>query len=299
MLIYNYYIYHSHSQTAIGAMLLPMSLAQEHANNLFESVIDGSLGSYIYNVLFYIAVILRDNAIYLLFIITIIAEWKSFVENRNLRFIVITLILFTAYFTYIINKQDRFIIAFIGLMSILASRTLVKYYDKIKEYYSTEKKKKAKKTNASKNLATYYILSIILVAGVITTFIALNSCISFYSWYSPSNSAPSVVSFYKYFDGKNITGPLLVTNPVITAYSDIRFIPYYDVVSNMAYVNPWEMGDNINGAVYVSGSTPCEENDTACKDKNDRFYNYLRSDFKLVYKTTFDNNDYQIFLNKE
>jgi len=98
-------------------ILYPFIKAAWHQHHIVYSVIDGSLVSYIYNILFYAVEIIKQNILYLLLPIGI--------KIKRKKEILVIAGLFIVYFTFILNKQIRFALVFLPYIALLCSVAVI------------------------------------------------------------------------------------------------------------------------------------------------------------------------------
>lgn len=162
-------------------------------------------------------------------------EKKSYYNETII--IVITFIVYLAYLTFMINKQDRFGLMLLPFAAILSGYGLVYVFKYIGSLEITESiTKKRSIANKKVDLAVKeklvmqtwlkrlpYILLIIYIifAGALSLHKDYNKFLSF-----PKDEPEIVKEYYKFFPD-NYNGIILTSDPVHVAYADIKMIPFY------------------------------------------------------------------------
>ena len=101
---------------------------------------------------------------------------------------------------------------------------------------------------------------------------------------------------YRYFDQNHIPGPILTTDPVFAAFSDKRYIPFYDTARDIIFVNDWEIYYRFSAIAYVNSSLPCPYKDDSCIQQRKDLFSSIKADDKMVYHDEDNNAAYYIFL---
>jgi predicted membrane-bound dolichyl-phosphate-mannose-protein mannosyltransferase len=111
-LIFNLFMYKD--------MFFPFFEAIPHQTNPVHSVLKGSFLSQAYNLFYYPLVLIKNNPVYL----------SGIFYFRSKKKILLPFLIFFVYFTAIINKQERFILAFLPYLSLMAGYSLYKLLSK-------------------------------------------------------------------------------------------------------------------------------------------------------------------------
>ncbi len=278
-LIFNYFMYRAYTSRLYHSIFRPLILGAWHQANPSESVIvPGKILTYVYNYLYYLVTPIVQNPllIFAFFGVFYYFRKKLYKKNKVTALFILFLVPFL-YFTYIPNKQFRFLIQFLPLVCLLASLGFYTFYDGLS-------KRKA------------YALKVLTIAILISLLIVN---ISFFFW-RPASEPSVVVGLYRFISNNNIKGPVLTADPVFCVYSDNHIIPYYFMLDeNIIVYNEWERSLKPEALVFTSSSFYCAENDAACISKRDKLLNNILSNNTLVFNQTFySNNQYYIFRSK-
>ncbi len=212
-------------------------------------------------------------------------------KSRKKQAILFILLIYLGYFTLIVNKQPRFMLLFLPLIVIIVSFGIVHFLRIINTRY-------VKKEIILKILAGFLVIVLIMPA--------LNMGFKFFrfGYYESHNEKRPIISeYYEYFNNysnsdfndKNII--VLTTDPVPSAYTDKKFIPfYYSAFDAEKY---YELNINSSDAViYNPQAFQCEKISASCMEKQKKLERKIFSENKLVFNKTYDNEKYFIFVKK-
>lgn len=279
-LIFNYIMYRKYTGTITDALFRPFILAVSHQNNIFEGVAGNDLISHLYNIFYYLIMIVRNNIVLIfaiLGIILIIKNWKK----KNLRVILISPIIYILYHSYIINKQERFLILFLPIICILAALGLSNIYE-----YRT------------KNIFRHIVFSVTITLFIITGLYALNTNYDYYYW--QYETKPEITyNYYEKFDDSALQGPILISDPVIAAYTDKLLIEYRYENREIIPANEWENIKDVKTVNHFFNAVPCLVDDTDCVMKRRELFDYFNKNYILIYNSTFYDNEHYIFKAKQ
>ncbi len=230
-------------------MFLPFLQAVSHQSNPVHSVVNNTFFSRIYNVSYYIVEIFKQAPI----IILAIFYYK---ENKKT---LLPFLLFLVYFTYIINKQLRFALIFIPYLCIMAA-------------YGTNTLLLKKQKLA--------FLIILIILSIPPLMLVYNQ----YRW--RSNYIPKIQSLNNFFEDK--AGIILTTYPTSVAYSDNKFIPFYNNVDDAVEIFEKE-NTNADYILYSKLFYPCYDDE--CLEKRQNLFDKI-SQNKLIFNLSYDQNYY-------
>ncbi|MFH1331831.1 MAG: glycosyltransferase family 39 protein [archaeon] len=242
-----------------GDVLAPLIEASSHGGNLLYHVENPLL-----NLFFFPYYLFIDNFFFVFSLLSL----PYLIKSRKylfLLFIIIPLV----YFTLIVNKQLRFAIIFLPFLSILSSYSLFSVYRSLKSYYR------------------FVFLFLMLMMGFFVLFSDFNVYESF------PDEKPDVVEEFYFFLSPNV-GPVLTSDPIFAAYSDLKLVPYYDnvVEANLVY------DEKISGSaavVYTPSSFPCFS-DLDCELMKSELEEKIRNN-KLLFYSRYNDEKY-IYLNE-
>jgi len=250
----NFVSYRGHFDSGIDAMSRPYIDASAYSDNPYQNITYEDFKGFIYYVSYYIYNIIFNTTygslIYIFFIIYLLHMKRFFCGKDQEKHILLGIVfmIYLIYFTIIPYKNDRFWVTFLPFMAIYASFGIFHIMDHIKS--SRPKIRKTLRISAS-------IMIIVLFA------ISLYDISRFYDW-NDTRDRPNP-DIERYFDNLGINGPILTTDPGLTAYSDKRYVGAYDILNrNGLFVNDWESDMNFTAVIYREDSIPCLENDQRC-----------------------------------
>jgi len=272
-LIMSYYLH--------GSFFAPFLLALEHqVSGLYSQT------GFWQNIFYY-----PYNLVYqsLFFIFIII----SFIKPDRKKALLYLAFLFPfLYFTFVENKQMRFALAYLPFLSMLAVHGFARSVVFIRERFS--KKSDGGKTIIKRTwpgrilrFVVYAILAVSLFDMVVYDYGLYKSF--------PAEE-PAIVTEYNMFFADPVQYPanmtILTSDPVSAAYSDQKFIYFYDNVDRAAY----RFDANINSADFVIYNEDAIYCDTSkCLDIKEHFYDTLVSEGVAVLNDTYDGEFRLIF----
>ena len=278
-LIFNYLQYRPYVGNAFAAVFRPFILGAWHQHNPAKTV-----AGMFYSYTFYAMEALKQH---LLFVFILPAAWlffrkKWFRDNGKL-ILGLFLAIYLAYFSYIPNKDSRFILLFLPAVCIFASAAFFESFD----YLKTRAKLVAV-------LAATALLAL-------SFYLALLQDFSFYHWRPPSEP-PIVPELYRSISRLGITGPVSTSEPVFAYYNNNRYFPYYDsskgIPKDLKPSNEWEQGKPVEAVVYSPQTLYCKEADAECEAAKERLFSLIRSSYVQVLNATYYNSmTYYIFVN--
>lgn len=274
-LMFNYYIYRFETGKIYHALFRPWILGYTHAGNPAEALYGPLLQKY----LFYFILLMKQN---ILFIFALLGIVYYFTHKHHKiigwNVLLSSLFFYLAYFTYIDNKQQRFILPFLFIFCIFAAYGL-----SVSGRYLFKRKKKIRNN------------FLLIFVFLITLFTVVPLDLSYYSWRHPS--PPLIVDeFYTFFQGGITEKVVLTSDPVLSVYSDNLFIPiYYSLaVANKVYD---EQKADMDYIVYTNETFYCLASDSACRTEVKSFSDKVSSENTLVFNKTYgsDNVGYRSY----
>ncbi|MBI4140543.1 hypothetical protein HY485_01755, partial [Candidatus Woesearchaeota archaeon] len=231
--------------------------AAPHQNNPTFSVIDGTIISYLYSILYYLIELLKQN---ILLIFAIPALFNSKDKNRNVVFW--TILFFAAYFTIAMNKQVRFALLFLPYLSIFAAQGIL-----------------STKNNKIKTaFITIFIITFVFNAHQEYTAIKTTN--------------EPIMEFYTFFD--KLRGPILTANPIPAAYSDKLFIPFYQDIETAHEI--YDAHKNTSTVAYTTEFYPCSNyaDKNKCQERKKELLMKISKGREKVYSINYG-QEYMIY----
>ncbi|AJF61366.1 TPA: phospholipid carrier-dependent glycosyltransferase [Candidatus Woesearchaeota archaeon] len=241
-LIFNYMAY--------GNPITPFADAVLHQDNPAYSVISDSLVSHIYNLFYYAIWLIRQNLLLLFLIPGIYLVAK----NRKADTVIICFALFIVYFTFIINKQPRFMLSFLPFACIIAAFGMVKLYPAMKKR--------------------------VRHAGISLVLISLIPALLMPGEFGPNGQEGTSLEFYTYFRKHGTNLSILATTPIPIAYSDVKLVHFYNNVDEATEIYEKEK-NNVGYIMYTSEFYPCP--DDICRGKKQELFESISSQNELIY----------------
>ena len=287
-------MYNAYTSKATDALFRPLILASPHQGNLFESIRGTSLSSQLYNIFYYIIMMLKNNVLFILSLAGAIMLLVKFKEHAKI--LSFTIIIYLAYYSYIINKQERFMITFLPIICILTAyfiyyiirKIIPKDFKQIKDY-----------NNLSDVMRRSALVSIIIIAILLTSGYAIIVDTEYYYWLHSRDNKPEIVNdYYHIIEDMKIRGSILISEPVLTAFTDNKLIEYTYEDGAVLISNEWEANDDITAVAYSYDTIPCLEEDERCKNMRESLFNYFDSNYEMYYEKEFYGQKRYIFLKR-
>lgn len=291
----NYVVYNEYTSKATDAIFRPLILAAPHQGNIFESVGGSTTWEKAYNILYYIIMMLKNNILFILSIAGAILIFTRYKERT--RIISLTFFTYLAYYSYIINKQERFMITFLPIICILTAYFLFYMINRI----LPKKPSSIKNYRTLNNIITKSaIVSLIIISLILTSLNPIKTNIEYYYWLHKNDQKPAIIDeYYSLINMLNITGAILISEPVIAAYTNNKLIEYTYYDKKILIANEWEADEDIAAVTYTYNTIPCLEEDETCKDLRESLLNYFTSTYDTYYKGNFYGQDTYLFLKKQ
>jgi len=265
-MIVNWFIYHKETSKTWHALFRPWILASWHAGNPAEGA-DSAL--------FYIKEILSEDFIMWLAALGLI--WfliKKEYKEQEKAAPWIALLVYLLYFSSILNKQMRFAMPMLPLLSIFGAVGLVETLEWIG--FTPERKKQLRGV-------AFAIVLICLALFIYPTDQG------YYGWRF-EQPQPIVKEVYKYFDENNVKGVVLTADPLVAAYSSGYFEPFYFSVDSTAAIYDQTIG-SAWGVLYVPEAFWCGVDDKTCKDGLAALESKIKRDNELILEKRYGRED--------
>lgn len=276
--IFNLFMYHKHTSTLFDAILRPLILASSHQSNPFESV-----SGFFPNLLFYVWNAISENGLLVFFLLGLILSFsKKSILDKNKRAIIILLLLYLSYLTYIINKQTRFLLMLLPVMAIFAAVGV------LYTFFFLRKNKFFKSWYIK--LPIFLLLSLFVLSSITAS---LQKHEDYYNW-RPTSEPLVVDEYYRYFEYNPPSGAVLTTDPVPVAYSDALFIPYYYSLSEgRALYSEQILNEEIAYVIFNPSSLPCVSGDKECEKSKEEFTSEVLAN-QVIFEKEYYGSDYYI-----
>jgi len=268
-LIFNFFKYNAETSRIHHALFRPWILGITHTQNPAEALSAPWFQKY-----FYYAIQLFQQNEVLVFAIVGIILYFSLKKFKDFKFnlLMITLLCYAGFFSYILNKQLRFSLGFLYIICLLAAFAIIYL---VKELHKKKLFKSIKWTHFT--TAVFIIIFIFSYASVIPE----NEKYLGYRYTAPSEI---VTEFYRYFENNNIQSPVLTADPVLAAYNDNQFIPIYFslAAANKAYDEHKTTAEYL---VYTNETFYCPQGAEWCQDEARAFEQRLSENIVVFNKT--------------
>lgn len=277
-MIINWALYHTETSQAWHAIFRPWIFAAWHAGNPAEAA-----GGYTY----YIQGILSENPTLWLLILGLI--WfilaQQFKEPKHLA-VWVSLSLYLVYFSSILNKQMRFALAFLPLITIMSAKGLIETIDWIAW---TPSRKQFIRLAAS-----------IAIIGYVSLFLYPED-MKFFGWRF-AQPQPIVHEIYEYFERSGYEGIILTSDPLLAAYTSRLYEPFYFSVDSSGKIYDQTI-KQAAGVLFVPEVFYCGPDDSNCKKGLLVLKEKISKDNELVLEKTYGREDvgfrtYQIWKKK-
>lgn len=199
--------------------------------------------------------------------------------------IVITFIVYLAYLTFMINKQDRFGLMLLPFTAIISGYGLVYLFKYIN---SLDLKEGTGEQFWLKKLPYLLLIIYIIYAGTLSLHKDYNKFLSF-----PKDEPEIVKEYYKFFPD-NYQGIILTSDPVHVAYSDIKMVPFYlSVEEGTDIYNKWttnpQLTAQVKAVVFIEAPFMCFDKKCEEQLKPKLFENLKNSKTnKLVFEKEYE-----------
>lgn len=285
--VFNYFFYRPFTGNVFDAAFRPIILGAWHQSNPSKVI-----ASPLHNYSFYFVEAFKQHFALVFALAVVFLFWRrKWFADRGKLMLAIFVLISLAYFTYIPNKDERYILGFLPALCIFAAAAFIEVVGYFRQLGSSIAKP---------------IRSLVLVAAVslllLSFAVAIYKDYHFYSW-SPA-SEPSVVSeLYGSIARLGITGPVLTSEPVFAAYNDNLFLAYYDTSSGVPNdLRPsWNLSSRpFEAVVFSPESFSCSFGDFGCYDDVEKLRSMIASSYSPVFNGTYYDGTitYYVFVNE-
>ncbi|KHO44964.1 MAG: hypothetical protein QS98_C0014G0015 [archaeon GW2011_AR3] len=272
---FNYAIYHGETAKVSHALFRPWILGIWHQENPAEAI----HGIYA-NLMYYLFEMARQNFLLLLSIAGLILLARAkFWEDSNKTALMASFLIFFSYYTYIGNKQPRFLISFLPFVAILSAYAIL--------HFTRNQRILPAPPKFMPLLVTIFVIAAISGAALNVPLVMDSAN------YNPGfkkglNKAFANLPF----------GTKIITNtPVPAAYLDYLFVPNY--YSQEGYYQAFATDQKAGGLVYISAGITCFRKDIDCQNTDDEFLQILLQRFNLIAVLSDGERPYYIFSKDE
>jgi len=280
-LVFNAFFYKGFGNWFTAAVR-PFTLASWHQANPAK-VIPGMLNSYS----FYLVQLFKQHFAFVLVAAAAFVFWKKkWYLNRGKTALASVMIIYLAYFSYIPNKDERFLLTFLPIVCIFVAAAFFEVFSR---------------AWPGRSMPRQLAVVSVVVLLVVSFAAALYTDCNFYSWLAQPD--PAVSQLYSSPSRLNITGPIMTSDPVFAAYNDNLFIPFYDTSQGIPTgLKPsWGMkAKSFEAVIYSPQAFYCPESDISCIVMRNSLQEQISSSYTLVFNGTyFDSQlDYFIYINE-
>ncbi len=264
---------------AVTALIYPFIEGIQHQNNVFETLAYKGINNKFYEGFFYFIELIKICYLFAFLPIGIIL---LVFENKKVhRILLLVLLLYLGYFTYIPNKQIRFAVSFLPLACLI---TGFGYFETYKRTTSLIGKWKIQ-------TVVLWLIFLLLVSNSILKDKQL------YYWH-PISEPAIVKEFYKYFCNNSTKAKIITTDPVPSGYCDNSYIPVY-------FYPPFtRVFKELNSAlsnrenkylIFDLVAYPCFKSDLKCFKTRNKLIELVKKN-QLVFNKTYNNKKYYIYL---
>ncbi|MBI2580899.1 glycosyltransferase family 39 protein [Candidatus Woesearchaeota archaeon] len=277
-LVFNYVFYRPFTSNPFDAIFRPFILGAWHQSNPAKAITDPLL-----NYSFYAIEAFKQHFVFVLAIAAAFLFWKrKWFSDPGKLLLASYFAIYAAYFTYIPNKDERFLILFLPAICIFAAAAFF-------EVLKLSRGINLKHLKPMRSLALVAIMALLLLSFAVAGYKDYH----FYSW-RPS-SEPAVASeLYKSLPGLGVKGAVLTSEPFFSVYNDNLFIYYYftsfeGIPQELKALNDWQQNRTFQGIIYSNypGTLFCPQSDSECTAARANLYDYVESRFKPVLNGTY------------
>ncbi len=220
-------------------------------------------GAYLYDKgqWYYFGQLLIQNGLLILIIgfLTIYLMFKELRKKDSINLVLLISVLMVGYFTYLIHKEDRYIMIALPYLCILAGIFVQKTLLLI---FSNSKKWRIRTSNA-----------------FIGLFIIITLIVAYFSAMLLVDYTSEELRYYTYFEDDKSDNILLASGPTFLLFTDkpIKFLASWEY----AYSVYEQYQDEADYIAFNHCQYSCEPGDTQCEEKKEKFLDLL-SELKVV-----------------
>lgn len=288
----NWLSYRQYTTSALAAALRPFLLASWHQFNPAKAV-----NGQVYSYAFYFVQAFRQHFAFVFAIIALFFFWKNrwFADSRKL-LLGTVLAVFLIYFSYIPNKDERFLLLFLPVICIFAAAAFFESANYLLGFIVASRS--ATVYRLACRFALVAAFSLLLLSFAVAAFVDYN----FYLWNNDSGKA-SADELYSSLSRLGIPGPVLTSDPIFAAYNNNRFFHYYDssmgIPKEPKPSNDWERNKPFEAVIYSPENFFCPFGDLKCYFDKEDLAAAIKSSYKLLFNKTYEGVvSYYIFVNE-
>lgn len=284
-LVFNYVFYRAFTSNPYDAIFRPFILGAWHQSNPSKAITDPLL-----NYSFYAIEAFKQHFVFVFAAAAVFFFWKRrwFSDSGKL-LLAYYLAIYAAYFTYIQNKDERFLILFLPAICIFTAAA----------FFEALKFSRGINLKPVRSLTLVAIMALLLLSFAVAGYKDYH----FYSW-RPSSEPTAASELYKSITKLGIKGAVLTSEPVFAAYNNNRFFPYYftsykGFPQELRALNEWEQNETFEAVIYSPQTLFCPQLDAECLTAKASMYDYLQSSFWQVFNGTYYDGQvsYYVFVN--
>ena len=138
-----------------------------------------------------------------------------------------------------------------------------------------------------------FAITAVIIAS--TSIVAISLDASYYAWLHTQK--PDVVpGYYEKIDQYGINGSILISDPVLAAFTDKKLLNYYYLGGKIYLSNEWEAKDKVGAVAYSYNSIACLVEDEQCDRQRKEVLGYFSSNYALAYNSSYYRTQQYIFL---
>lgn len=228
----------------------------------------------------YLYLIVSENILNLFALVGLLAFFSDFKKKRLVPFL--CLLVPFVYFSQLHCRDYRYLVLFIPFVALFSASGLVFLLGCFR-----------------KHSRKIFVLLLLIVLGF-----SVFKGVLFYLSNENRETNPSLEAYYLFLEGKNVSGEVWSSNPVISFYTDAAVNPmYYPVYDAGVSADFYSyLVDNQEDIGYVlldncGGGIICAPDDAACEKQNEKILSFLESEFDAVFSKKHGNCFYLIFKN--
>ena len=285
-LVLNYLFYRPYTSNPFDAIFRPYILASWHQSNPAKAI-----ASPLANYLFYLFQAINQHIVFIIAVAAVFLFFnRKWFKDSGKTLLAAYLVIYGLYFTYIPNKDERFLILFLPAICVFAAAV---FFEAVTYFRLRLSPPKAK-----------FALTAVTLLLILSFSFALYKDLHFYTWRPASE--PAVVSeLYKSISKLGINGAVLTSEPVFAAFNDNRFFPYYftsyqGMPAELKALNEWELNEPFEAVIFSQPTLFCPSGDSECQAARSNMYGFLQSHYKQVFNGAYYSSQisYFIFVNE-
>lgn len=249
------------------------------------------------NYAFYLIQAFRQHFAFVFALVAAFFFWKNrwFADSRKL-LLGTVLAVFLIHFSYIPNKDERFLLIFLPVICIFAAAAFFESANYLFGFIAASRSATAYRLAC--RFALVAAFSLLLLSFAVAAFVDYH----FYLWNSDSGKA-AADGLYGSLSRFGISGPVLTSDPVFAAYNDNRFFHYYDssigIPKEPKPSNDWERNKPFEAVIYSPENFFCPYGDLECYSDKEELFTTINSSYKLLFNETYEGGiSYYLFVNE-